>query len=396
LNCPVEISLGLNVRRPDLLETRSTGDVLLGIKSGEWRKQVDVMRALPAESLEQREAKRRLPFVTWAGVFSRRGSDALVKHSGQCGVDLDDLGDSGAIAVIQTAVADKHCLAAFRSARGEGVRLLFRIPPCSAHDHSVIFEQVAEHVRRVYSCEPDTSGRDVGRASFVSFDSGLWFHAEAQVLPVVLPEYTQRVGGGKSLCVTRSIYTGQLAETWATWYGRNSVIIGKRPDGTTGTHKGLLDLGKSVALHAERIKEPLTNQQIDAAFDAWFSEHVRQGVPLRGTAEEYRRELVISVRGAQRKPWFKAAAEKWIRWTRHADFPHAALPREKIIFAIRKHCDEAQQTEFFLGARDAALVAGVCFKTGAKLLCKLVANGVLEKVGERQHPRHAQTYRLKT
>ncbi len=383
------------MRRPDLLETRSTGDVLLGIQSGVWREQVDMVRALPADSAAQKAAKLALPFATWAGVFSRRVNAALLRHSGQCGVDLDGLGDSGSTAVIQTAVADKHCLAAFRSTRGEGVRLLFRVPPCSAHDHSAVFEQVAEHVRRVYSHEPDTSGKDVVRASFVSFDSGLWFHAAAPVLPVVLPGDTQRFRGRRLAVCHPSIYSGQLAETWATWYGRNSVIIGKRPDGTTGTHKGLLDLGKSLAFHAERIKEPLTSRHIDAAFDAWRAEHVRRGVAFRCEPEEYRSELSVSVRGAQRRPWFKAAAEKWLRWTRHHAFPSGGLPREKLLFAIRQHCDEARHAVFFLGARDAALVAGVSFKTGARMLCKLVADDLLEKIGERRHPRHAQTYRLK-
>ena len=395
MNCPVEISFGLNVRRPALLETRSTGDILLGIQSGMWREQVGVVRSLPADSAAQKAARLALPFATWAGVFSCRGSDALVKHSGQCGVDLDGLGDSRATAVIQTAVADKHCLAAFRSTRGEGVRLLFRIPPCSAHDHSVIFEQVADHVRLIYSRDPDTSGKDVGRASFVSFDSGLWFHAAALVLPVVLPGDTQRCRGETRCVSPPTIYAGQLAEIWATWHGRTSVIIGKRPDGTTGTHKSLLNLGKSVALHAERTKQPLTNRHIDEAFAAWHSEHVRRGVPLRCAQEEYRRELLVSVRGAERKPWFKAAADKWLRWTRHAAFPSAGLPREQLLFAIRQHCAESGSQEFFLGARDAAMITGGHFNTGARLLRKLVADGSLEKIGERRHPRHAQTYRLK-
>jgi hypothetical protein len=37
---------------------------------------------------------------------------------------------------------------------------------------------------------------------------------------------------------------------------------------------------------------------------------------------------------------------------------------------------------------------GAHFNTGARLLLKLVAEGVLEKVGKRRHTRHAQTYRL--
>lgn len=123
-NISAPVSFGLDVRRPGLLETRSTGDVLLGIQTGAWQDIVARVRSLPPDSVEQKTAKLALPYATWAGVFNRRANYGLVSHSGQIGVDLDDLGEAGAVAVLQSAVADRFCLAAFRSARGEGVRLI--------------------------------------------------------------------------------------------------------------------------------------------------------------------------------------------------------------------------------------------------------------------------------
>jgi hypothetical protein len=140
------------------------------------------------------------PAVTWAGVFSCRANEKLLQHSGQIGVDLDDLGDAKAVTTIQNAVADRFCLAAFRSIRGEGVRLLFRIPPCSSGNHAIAFEQVAEHVRNTYGCEVDESGKDVSRASFVSFDRGLWVNPSADVLPIILPVSHSGNGGLLAVC----------------------------------------------------------------------------------------------------------------------------------------------------------------------------------------------------
>jgi len=382
------------VRRPDLLETRSTGDVLHGIASGEWQAPVARVRELPADSAEQKAAKLALPFCTWAGVFTRRANSGLVQHSGQVGIDLDGLGEAGAVAVLQAAVADRFCLAAFRSARGEGVRLIFRIPPCSPDNHAVAFEQVAGHVRELYGHEADTSGKDVSRASFVSFDNGLWFKASAEVLPIQLLGETQRLRVN-SRCVSPPLYSGLLAETWPGWYGRHLANTANRENGTAKTHGSLLTLGKSLALHAERIKTPLTVRLLDSAFDSWLREHHRQGVRLRCEPDEYRRELVASVRGAERKPWFKSAAEKWLRWTRHKEFPHGGSPHEKILFAVRQHCAESKSQDFFIGARDAGLVAGVSYITASRMLKKLCADGHLEKVGTRRNPRHAQTYRIK-
>jgi hypothetical protein len=50
--------------------------------------------------------------------------------------------------------------------------LLFSIPPCSPEKHAIAFAQVAGHVRSTFGCEVEESGKDVARASFVSFDRG--------------------------------------------------------------------------------------------------------------------------------------------------------------------------------------------------------------------------------
>jgi hypothetical protein len=327
-------------------------------------------------------------------VFSYRRNESLLEHAGQIGVDLDDLGEAKAVTTIQTAVADRFCLAAFRSTRGEGVRLIFRIPPCSPENHADAFEQVAEHVRNTYGHDADESGKDVCRASFVSFDRGLWFNAAAEVLPLILPDDTQRFRGRNSLCVTP--YSGQLALTCWNWLGRHFANTAPVSGNAVKTHGSLRDLGKAVALHASRIREPLTPRVIDSAFGSWLDEHRRQGLMLRCSPDDYRAEFVASVKGCERKPWFKSAAEKWTRWTRHGEFPRAGLPHEKILFAVRRHCAESGSPEFFIGCRDAATVAGTSKETAGRLLRKLCAAGQLEKIGERRQLRHAQTYQLKT
>lgn len=392
---PASISFGFDVRRPDLLETRSTEAVLLGIRAGEWQESVALVRSLPPDSTEQKTAKLALPYATWAGEFSRRSASGFLRHAGQCGVDLDELGEKGATAVIQTAVADKHCLAAFRSARGEGVRLLFRVPPCSASEHPAVFDQVADHVRRVYNHDPDSSGSDVCRASFVSFDAGLWFYGSAEILPIKIQKVIHSGMMKAARCVPSQIYAGRLAVTCWTWYGRQHANTKPGPDGSAKTHRSLLELGMAVAFHAERISQRLTEQQINEAFDAWLGEHARQGVTLRCPPEEYRREFITSLQGAKSKPWFQAAAYKWLRWTRHKDFPKEKPPRERVLFAVRQHCAAAGNNEFFLGVRDAALIAGGHFTTGGRILRKLIAEGILEKAGERRQLRHAQTFLLK-
>jgi len=214
------VSFGLDVQRPWELETRSTGDVLVDIRGGAWREAILHLRSLVPDSETQREAKRQLPYACWSGTFRRRENEGLIQHSGQIGVDLDHLSNADGTKAIQDAVADPFCLAAFRSARGGGVRLLFCIPPCNARAHDAIFEQVAEHIRNTYGHDPDTSARDVSRASFVSFDEGLWCRPNAKILPVLLDGMSHSEAVPLSRCVTSVVYSGQLALTPWVWMGR--------------------------------------------------------------------------------------------------------------------------------------------------------------------------------
>lgn len=388
-----DVSFGLDVRHPSQLVPRSTDQILRGVVEGEWRPAVELVRSLPPDSAEQRKAKLDLPYATWAGVFRTRRNADLVRHSGQVGIDLDHLGESKAVEVIQTAVADVHCLCAFRSVRGEGVRLLFRVSPIppDAKGHETAFEEVAQHVRNRYGVDPDKSGRDVARASFVSFDRGLWLNPSA--LPIRL-NATQRLYY-KNRCVGAPVYAGQLALTCWDWFGRTYAWHLTRDDGTARTHTSLLEMGKSVALHAERIGEPLTPQIEGLVFDSWLAEHHKQGSSLRCAADEYRREFELSVRGAPRKPWFPAAAHKWTRWARHSDYPSSGNAIEKLLFAIRHHCAETGSPEFWLGSRDAALILRIHYTTAAALLRRLVTLGYLEKGAVPKCKRHAQTYKLR-
>jgi hypothetical protein len=144
------------------------------------------VRKLPQGSAEQKDAKLKLPFFIPTGLFAYRNARGLRQHSGQVGIDLDALDEDSAEDVLCAAVRDKFCLAAFRSVRN-GVRLLFRVSPVTAAAHRAVFKQVADHVRAVYGIEPDKSGSDVSRASFVSWDEGTWIYPRAKVFPVVTP-----------------------------------------------------------------------------------------------------------------------------------------------------------------------------------------------------------------
>jgi VirE N-terminal domain len=291
-----------------------------------------------------------------------------------------------------------YCLAAFRSTRGSGVRLLFRIPPCTAEEHRLVFEQVARHVRAVYGYEADASGRDVARASFVSFDEELWCYPAAQALPITVgmshSSKQFRRSYQQHSCVTSAVYGGELATTTWAWLGRNHAETKIKSDRTVSTHGSLMELGKAMALQAHRLGYTFTNRDYREALQGWHTEHQRKGRRLRRPFDKYLKELRNNIESAKRKPWFAAAADKWTRWRQKPDFP--SHPKEQLWFAIRKHCEAANSKDFFLSSRDAGLLCATTFRTGARLLSRLVNEGKLKllTIPENRPVRHAYEYRL--
>jgi hypothetical protein len=110
----------------------------------------------------------------------------------------------------------------------------------------------------------DDAGRDVSRASFVSFDEGLWFRPHAQVLPVdLLPE-----PGGPDTVINHCVRRPALP--WWLWLARDVLPYERKEDGTFKTHGPLLELSKRLVLRAERLGEGLADSQLHVIAEDWF------------------------------------------------------------------------------------------------------------------------------
>jgi hypothetical protein len=384
------VSFGTNIKRPDLLETRSARDLLLGIRGGEWRGAVEKVRSLPPDSSLQRRAKTDLPYALWSGQFSRRDSSALVKHSGLIGVDLDHLDTDATRTVMHAAMDDPFCAAAFRSARGEGVRLIFRGPDdVTAAGHGAVFDASADYVREHYQVEPDAAGRDVCRASFVSFDGGLWLNPEAQILPV---QTTDRPAGVNTMVKDHCV--NLLAVPWWVWMAREHLPHRQKPGGTALTHYTLLRLGRRLALRIERERAwPVVDDVIEDASAAWLREASRRGLKLRGSPAEYGDELRGIVAGVRKRTWFTGAARVWVRWTQERDFPKGDS-KAGLLFAIRGHCRESRSRIFFISCRDAATITGSSHVSAWHCLNQLCADGKIRRVKVRRLARQACSFEL--
>lgn len=142
-------------------------DILLDqIRDGKYQDDVLAVR-------NGRKEKDTLVAVCLSGKFSERRITGLIQHSGYICIDIDDVDPEEAKSLL---CVDRHVYAAFVSAGGHGLAVLFKINP---EKHAEAFEGLQEYLYKNYQFVVDPSCRDVSRARFVSWDPHLYINAHA-------------------------------------------------------------------------------------------------------------------------------------------------------------------------------------------------------------------------
>lgn len=170
--------------------------VLNRIKKGKWKDKVThimtTYKQVFAETNDHNKAKNAisrlkwsLPGVLWSGRFRERNSSAIEKHSGLLVMDLDDLTDAAIRTAREQLQTDQYVLACFLSPSGTGLKVLFRIPK-DPLCHKAAWQAAANHIKKLTGLEVDSSGKDLARLCFVSYDPDLYFNPTARELPVTV------------------------------------------------------------------------------------------------------------------------------------------------------------------------------------------------------------------
>ena len=155
------------------------------------RELTDIVRAAAASDKEYRKMKQQcLPYVTPCGTFTYRRSDRLLEPSGLVVVDIDHLDSYDEATALRRKLFDDKFLRpalVFVSPSGRGVKAFV---PYDMQRTEDIKQNIAEniywvmnYVQMAYgdSDSPvkdkgvDTSGKDVVRACFLSYDKGALF-----------------------------------------------------------------------------------------------------------------------------------------------------------------------------------------------------------------------------
>lgn len=163
--------------KPPLPVHLSVTDALATIRSGKYRDKVERVRAITDQGQRNEQKRRTLPIYCFSGAFAYRSEERMTAHSGLAIMDLDHMEPDALLAARHRLTNDPKVFALFLSPSGDGLKVLFRIPPDIA-DHR---RQYAALLDYLGITEADERTSDPSRACFVSWDPDLYLNENADV-----------------------------------------------------------------------------------------------------------------------------------------------------------------------------------------------------------------------
>lgn len=156
------------------------------IENGTYKSEIENIRTLVdlGKSDEASEAKKQLLGFTPSGTFDNgRNAKAITTYNQHIVLDFDKIGKDKVAEKRQKAAAIPHTFCAFISPSGNGLKILVLVSS-GLESHNVAIKQVSDYYAKELNIEIDSSGKDVSRLCFMSYDPDLYKNINPTPFPV--------------------------------------------------------------------------------------------------------------------------------------------------------------------------------------------------------------------
>lgn len=145
-----------------------------------FKEQTDFIRSLSDKTEQSQYKATQFDYVTFSGIFSSRGNDNMIAHSGLIAIDFDHVPSVGALRsqLLADVLIDVDLL--FMSPRGNGLKLVTSID-LSKGTHAQYFYSFRKYFFQNYAVAIDESGKDVSRACFLCHDAEVFIHLKHRI-----------------------------------------------------------------------------------------------------------------------------------------------------------------------------------------------------------------------
>ncbi len=158
----------------------SIESVIGRIKNGKTSKTIIEQISQEKNPEEQAKLKKQLPVICFSGEFTNRANAGITKHSGYICLDFDHLGEK--LSEFRERVErDKYTFASFLSPRGDGLKVVVKIPP-DIEKHSEYFYGLKLHFKEE-SLDDDC---EIARCCFESYDPNIYSNKNSEVFDILI------------------------------------------------------------------------------------------------------------------------------------------------------------------------------------------------------------------
>jgi P4 family phage/plasmid primase-like protien len=162
------------------------------IKSDRYKPQILSMRSCSSDD-EFTDKKKKLDYVTPAGVFKVRNNDGILEYSGYAPIDIDKIDAEPLNELKNKLKEDEYISLLFTSPSGKGLKAIIKIP--WGDDYKEYVEGFYNYLHKRYCIDIenlDKKTKDISRACFVSYDPEAHYNPGAELFYQKAKKPTQK------------------------------------------------------------------------------------------------------------------------------------------------------------------------------------------------------------
>ena len=153
-------------------------NILNDIKNGKYKEQIKNVRLLINDKPKRDLEKKKLPLVSFGGVFQTRSNSKLLQGSGFAMLDFDHVKDLETLK--RDVNADSYTFSSFISPSGDGLKVLVKIPLVDSDEAYKSFYIELQNYYNQYDLT-DESTKDVSRATYLSYDPDTFINVDSEL-----------------------------------------------------------------------------------------------------------------------------------------------------------------------------------------------------------------------
>lgn len=170
------------------VEDKPIEQILQDIKNGTYKKEITAIRTNIDDGNKEvaDTLKKQLLAFTISGTFNNgRSIDKVDKYSQYVILDIDKLSSGQLQEIVNLSHLAPYTYASFISPSGNGLKIIIKVNSSKEH-HKEAYNQVVEYYEQALNIDIDTSGSDICRLCFMSYDEDCFIKPNADVFEVQL------------------------------------------------------------------------------------------------------------------------------------------------------------------------------------------------------------------